>query len=51
MKKEKVQAYVTPDTKKVIVEKAKQQKCSESYIAGLLLDSAINSEQAAKPAK
>lgn len=49
MKSEKIQAYVTPDTKEAIVKKAKDQERSESYVAGKLLDMAIQSEQAVKP--
>lgn len=51
MKSEKVQAYVTIETKKAIINKAKDQERSESYIAGKLLDRAISSEQAVKESK
>lgn len=42
MKKEKIQAYILPETKIKIVNEAKKQKRSQSQMAGILLDKAIN---------
>lgn len=46
MKKEKIQAYIDPVTKKAIEQKAKAEKRSVSNTAGLILDEALANDPA-----
>lgn len=40
-KDNKIQAYVTEETKKAINKMAEEQERSESYVAGKILDNAV----------
>ena len=48
MKSEKIQAYITIETKKAIVKKAKKEERSVSFIAGKLLDKVIMENESKK---
>ena len=45
MAKEKIQAYISPETKKALARRAKTENRSVSNMAGLILDEAFAGEK------